>query len=70
MELVDAMLELLRDSHWYLLDEIRNHFPLSERGCKKLIYHLEEIGFIKVDDDKKRAKISTLGSKFLELPPE
>jgi len=44
--------------------------PVKSRRRTKIISFLEENGFIILDDDKKRAKISTLGLKFLELPPE
>jgi len=70
MKALDKILELLQDSHWHLMDEIKAQFYLlPEDKLKEVIRFLEEQQLIKLDRNKSRAKISSSGLKFLELPP-
>ncbi len=70
MKPLDEILELLKDSQWHSLDEIRAQVSLSEDKLKEIIRFLEEQEFISIDKNKMRAKISPLGLTFLELPSE
>lgn len=70
MKPLDKILELLQDSQWHSLDEIRTQVSLSEDKLKEIIRFLEEQEFISMDKNKMRAKIRPLGLTFLELPSE
>jgi RIO-like serine/threonine protein kinase len=68
MKPLDKILELLRDSQWHSLDEIKAHVSLPEDEFKKIIRFLEEQEFINLDKNRRRAKIKPAGLTFLELP--
>jgi predicted transcriptional regulator len=68
---MDKLLELLRDSEWHSIAEIKPELlPLQETAVKKIIRFLAQYGFISHDKEKDRAKINPLGLSFLELPVE
>jgi len=68
MKSVDKTLELLQDSQWHSLDDIRFQVSLSEDKFKKIISFLVKIDFISLDSYKSCVGIKPLGLKFLELP--
>ena len=68
MKSVDITLELLQDSQWHSLDDIRFQVSLSEDKFKEIISFLVEIDFISLDSHKNCVRIKPLGLKFLELP--
>jgi len=70
MKPLDKILELLQDSQWHSLDEIKARVSLSEDKLKKIVRFLEEQEFISEDKNKGEAKIKPLGLTFLELPSE
>ncbi|MGB2840891.1 MAG: hypothetical protein WBC40_00185 [Halobacteriota archaeon] len=52
------------------MDEIKAKFYfLLEDKLDEVIRFLEEQQLIKLDRNKRRAKINSLGLRFLELPP-
>jgi len=70
MKAPDKILELLQDLQWHLVDEIKAKFYfLPEDKLNEVILFLEEQQLIKLDRNKRRAKINPLGLRFLELPP-
>ncbi len=65
MKEIDRVLEILQDSNWHGLEEIRQKYML-DRALTEKIYFLEELGLISIKNEKLR--ITPKGLKFLELP--
>ena len=72
MKPLDEILELLHDSQWHSLDEIRAQGSLPGDKANEIIRFLEGQGFIIIGIDKgeRKAKIKPRGLTFLKLPPE
>lgn len=68
MKPLDKILELLQDSQWHSLDEIKAQVSLPGDKVKNIIRFLEEQEFISWDKNKGEAKIKPVGLTFLELP--
>jgi len=68
MEVLDRILDLLYDSRWHRLDEIKAEFSLPENVVYAFIHFLEGQAFIELDKEKNAVKINPLGVKFIELP--
>lgn len=65
MKEIDRVLELLQDSNWHGIEEMRQKYML-DRTLTEKIYFLEELGLITINNEKLR--ITPKGLKFLELP--
>ncbi len=65
MKEIDRILELLQDSNWHGIEEIKQKYML-DRTLTEKIYFLEELGLISIKNEKLR--ITPKGLKFLELP--
>ncbi len=65
MKEIDRVLELLQDSNWHGIEEMRQKYML-DRTLTEKIYFLEELGLISIKNEKLR--ITPKGLKFLELP--
>ena len=63
---LDNVLELLKDSQWHMIEEVKREIPLPEENLTKIIDFLHEYGFIDIDNSNLR--ITPYGLKFLELP--
>ena len=68
MAVLDRTLDLLCDSRWHSVDEIKAEFSLPEYVLYDLIHFLEGQAFIELDKEKNAVKIKPLGVKFIELP--
>ncbi len=66
MQYIDRMLELLRDSKWHSLDEIKNEIPVSADQLNEILSFLQDQSFINRDNEKLR--ITQRGLRFLTLP--
>lgn len=67
MEQLDEIIELLRDSQWHHMEDIKKNISLYENSSFNiLINFLNEQGFIEIINEKIR--LTYLGLKFLELP--
>ncbi len=66
MKSLDKILELLRDNQWHNIDEIKKEISPSSNKLNELLCFLQEEKFISKDNNK--LKITSMGSKFLELP--
>jgi len=68
---LDRILELLKDSEWHLMDELKAKlFFLPDEKLNEIIRFLEEYKFVNFNKEEKKAKIEPLGLSFLELPSE
>lgn len=72
---LDKILESLSDLQWHSLDEIRTQISTSLPTCTedkitKFFPMLEKQEFIRIDEERRMAKISPQGLKFLGLPKE
>ena len=68
---MDELLELLEDSHWHLVDELKAKLLLpSEEKLNEIIRFLEKYEFVTFDVQEKKAKIEPLGLSLLQLPSE
>lgn len=63
---LDKVLELLKDSQWHEIDEVKREISLSKEKLDIIIDFLFEQEFIDKDDSALR--ITSKGLKFLELP--
>ncbi len=63
---LDKILDMLRNSHWHSIDEIKKEIPMPEDKLNEAIYFLQEQGYINRKNEKLR--ITSGGLKFLELP--
>jgi len=60
----DVMLEILKDTQWHNVAEIKNYLPAGV--MVKYIIFLEYMGLIEINESL--SKITSKGLKFLELP--
>jgi len=59
------MVRFLEDGNWHTFAEVRQDLRLSEPGFQGIMDFLERFGFIEVDAEGERVKLSL---SFLELP--
>jgi len=59
------MVRFLEDGNWHTFAEVRQDLRLSEPGFRRIMDFLKKFGFIEVDSEEERVKLS---SSFLELP--
>ncbi len=66
MKDLDVILDLIRDSHWHSVGEIRREISLPSEALDKVLSFLHEQAFI----DKKNGemRITPIGLRLLELP--
>jgi hypothetical protein len=68
MEYFDGILERIRDAQWHNIDEITQNTSLPHATLNKLLLFLQEQEFI--DKKNERLRITSFGSKYLQLPVE
>ncbi len=68
MEAFDGILEQIQDAQWHNIDEITQNLSLSHDILDKLLLFLQEQEFI--DKKKNKLRITSFGSKYLQLPAE
>ncbi len=68
MESLDGILEQIRDAQWHNIDEIEQNTALSQGTLDKLLLFLQEQEFI--DKKNEKLRITSFGSKYLQLPVE
>jgi hypothetical protein len=68
MESLDGILEQIRDAQWHNIDEVKQNTPLSQDTLDKLLLFLQEQEFI--DKKNEKLRITSFGSKYLQLPVE
>ncbi|SNQ59975.1 hypothetical protein [Candidatus Methanoperedens nitratireducens] len=68
MESLDGILEQIRDAQWHNIDEVKQNTSLSQDTLDKLFLFLQEQEFI--DKKNKKLRITSFGSKYLQLPVE
>lgn len=66
MKSLDRLLEMLHDSQWHSLAEIKKGISLPENILIELSRFLQELEFI--EKEKHMLRIKSRGLKFLELP--
>ena len=67
--MVDDVLKFLEDGRWHYFLEIAENFSsfgLLESDVRNIVGFLTEFGFVDLDEDRKRAKISTSLLSFLQ----
>lgn len=70
MKALDGILELMGDSEWHSLDEIKAQIPLPDEQFAPILCFFADFGFITLDGERSVAKIKPTGLTFLELPVE
>ncbi len=63
---LDNILELLKDSQWHMIEEVKREIPLPKEQFDIMIDFLQEEGFI--DKEVSALRITSKGLQFLELP--
>lgn len=63
---LDMILELLEDSRWHNVNEIKKEIILPPHTLDEILYFLHEQAFIDKEHDELR--IAPLGLRLLELP--
>jgi DNA-binding IclR family transcriptional regulator len=66
MKDLDKILELMRDSNWHSLEELRKEITLPSEKLDNVLSFLQEQGFVDKEDEKLR--ITPAGLRLLELP--
>jgi len=65
MENLDRITELLRDSQWHSLEEIKQEIPLPKAKLNELLIFLQELEVIVKENGNLR--ITARGLRFLDL---
>lgn len=65
MKNLDRITELLRDSQWHSLEEIKQEIPLAEDKVNELLIFLQELEVI--EKENRNLRITTRGLRFLDL---
>ena len=65
MRNLDIIMELLADSSWHSLEEIKKGMSLNIEVMNEIINFLQELDFIERNDDN--LKITEKGLKFLDI---
>lgn len=66
MNNLDMILEVLQDSEWHEIEEIRKEIPIPEDELSELISFMQVQGFLL--QEKEKLKIKSRGLKVLTLP--
>lgn len=66
MKSLDKILELIQDSNWHAVEEIKKKISLPEEKLDKMLSFLQEQKYI--DREHERLRITSIGLRFLELP--
>ena len=66
MKELDTILELIRDSNWHSIGEIKRETSLPSETLDKILNLLHEQAFI--DKESEKLRITPTGLRFLELP--
>lgn len=66
MPTVEDILELLEDGEWHDLKEIGEKFQLDDLEVESVTKFLAQNGFIRLDEEKQRAKLDLSTRHFLE----
>lgn len=67
MKHIDMVLELLKDTQWHSIESLKKEIPLKNEKLNKIISFLQEFKF--TDKENEMIRISSLGFRFLKLPP-
>ncbi len=68
METFDGILEQIQDAQWHNIGEIKQNTSLPHDTLDKLLLFLQEQEFI--DKKNEKLRITSFGSKYLQLPVE
>lgn len=66
MKSLDRTLEILRDSNWHSVEEIKKETDLPSETLDRVLSFLKEQAFI--DKENEKLRITPVGLKLLELP--
>jgi predicted transcriptional regulator len=66
MILIDRVMELLQDSQWHDIEEIKKETSASEDILNEILNFLQGQGYI--IRENKKLRIKSKGLRFLELP--
>ena len=66
MKYLEGILQLLRDTHWHSVEEIKSKVSLPPDRLDWALTFLQEQSF--VDGKNGKLRITSSGLKFLELP--
>ncbi|MCX9013008.1 MAG: hypothetical protein OIN66_18050 [Candidatus Methanoperedens sp.] len=66
MKELDIILELIRDSNWHSIGEIKRETSLPSETLDKVLSFLHEQAFI--DKENGELRITPTGQRLLELP--
>lgn len=65
MKILDRITELLRDTQWHRLEEIKQEIPLPKAKLNELLIFLQELEVIEKENGNLR--ITARGLRFLDL---
>jgi DNA-binding IclR family transcriptional regulator len=65
MKILDRITELLRDTQWHRLEEIKQEIPLPKAKLNELLIFLQEVEVIEKENGNLR--ITARGLRFLDL---
>ena len=63
--MIEEVVSFLEDGSWHALTEMKENLGLSEAKLLKVIRFLERFGFLDVDEEEKKVKLTP---SFLQLP--
>jgi len=66
MTLVDEVLELLKDGKWHDIEETVKKLRLDAKVIQKITAFLAQYGFIQLDKDHRRARLSPQTIKLMK----
>jgi len=65
MKILDRITELLRDTQWHRLEEIKQEIPLPKAKLNEVLVFLQEVEVIEKENGNLR--ITARGLRFLDL---
>ena len=65
---LDRVLELLQDSQWHKVREIKEELQLPKNKLKQILRFFTKFGFIRHGDQEDMVKINPTGLEFVVLP--
>ena len=65
MKNLDRITELLRDTQWHSLEEIKQEIPLPKDKLNELLIFLQELEVI--EKENRNLRITARGLRFLDL---
>ena len=65
MNILDNLMEFLRDSQWHSFESIKKDVSLPDEKFNKILSFLKDTGFI--DKENETIRLTSLGLRFLEL---